>query len=45
MLVVAPFIADYNMSKVLMDGGAILNILYVDNLNLLRLDESKLKLT
>ena len=41
-LVVNPIIGNTRLTKVLMDGGSGLNILYANNLELLDLDQSRL---
>jgi hypothetical protein len=42
-LVVDPVIGDVRLTKVLMDGGSSLNIIYVETLRLLRVDLSSLR--
>ena len=41
-LIVDPIIHKKHLTKVLMDGGSVLNILYVDTLNAMRIPRSKL---
>jgi hypothetical protein len=42
-LVVAPVIGDVRLTKVLMDGGSSLNIIYAETLRLLRVDLSSVR--
>src|SRR5664279_3908453 len=42
-LVVAPYIDDYKLSKVLMDGGSSINIMYRDTLKRMHLSETQLR--
>ena len=44
-LVVAPYVAGYKLTKVLMDGGSSINILYYDTFQRLRLKDSSLQPT
>ena len=43
-LVVYPIVCKKHLTKVLMDGGSGLNILYVDTLNAMRIPRSELRL-
>ena len=43
-LVVDPIICKKRLTKVLMDGGSCLNILYVDTLDAMRIPQSELRL-
>ena len=42
-LVVDPIICKKRLTKVLMDGGSSLNILYVDTLNTMRIPQTELR--
>jgi hypothetical protein len=42
-LVVDPVIGDVRLTKVLMDGGSSLNIIYAETLRLLRVDMSSVR--
>jgi hypothetical protein len=41
-LVVDPLIANTRLTKVLMDGGSSLNIIYIQTLDLLRIERTQL---
>ena len=43
LLVVDPVIGDVRLTKVLMDGGSSLNIIYTETLGLLRVDLSSVR--
>ena len=43
-LIVDPIVCKKHLTKVLMDGGSSLNILYVDTLDAMRIPRSKLRL-
>ena len=43
-LVVDPIVRKKRLTKVLMDGGSSLNILYIDTLDAMRIPRSKLRL-
>jgi hypothetical protein len=42
-LVVDPIVSDTHLTKVLMDGGSSLNIIYADTLDLLRIGRSQIR--